>query len=142
MDLAAVKAEAARYPSIAYVATASSDGEPHVVPVATAWVGDDIYAFVLGNGKKIRNVQANPHAAVHYPVSEEQGWDSLLVQGSASVVDTAEGRRALWDQMGYDLDAFESGGPDSDAHVFLRITPQRAVVLRMYGIKGRETWSA
>lgn len=142
MDLDGVKLEAARYPSIAYLATASVAGEPHVVPVAVAWVGDDVCAFVLATSKKIANVRANPRAAVHYPVSEANDWDSLLVQGSASVVDTVEGRRGLWDTMGYDLAAFEPGGPESDNHVFLRITPERAIVLRMYGIKGRETWTA
>ena len=99
-----------------------------------------ICAFVLATSKKVRNVRANPSAAVHYAVSEATDWDSLLVQGTASIVDTVEGRRELWDRMGYDLAAFEPGGPESGGHVFLRITPTKAVVLRMYGIKGRETW--
>lgn len=141
MDLAGVKQEAARFGPIAYVATAGEGGDPHVVPVAVSWVGDDICAFVLDASRKVRNVRANPRAAVHFAVSEATGWDSLLVQGGASLVDTVEGRRALWDKMGYDLAAFEPGGPESDNHVFLRITPEKAVVLRMYGINGRETWS-
>jgi nitroimidazol reductase NimA-like FMN-containing flavoprotein (pyridoxamine 5'-phosphate oxidase superfamily) len=141
-DLAAVKAESRRYGPIAFVATTGADGEPHLAPVAVSWVDDDLYAFVLSSGRKVRNVRENPRATVHFSVSEATGWDSCIVWGDASVVDTAEGRRALWDRMGYDLAAFEPGGPDSDNHVFVRIVPSRATILRMYGLKGRETWHA
>jgi hypothetical protein len=42
--------------------------------------------------------------------------------------------------MGYDLRAFEPGGPESDNHVFMMIEPFRASILRAYGMAGRETW--
>ncbi|MEY3493399.1 MAG: hypothetical protein RL413_817, partial [Actinomycetota bacterium] len=52
---------------------------------------------------------------------------------------TAE-RSELWDKMGYDLKAFEPGGPESDNHVFLLIEPTRATILRTYGMAGRDSW--
>ncbi len=142
LSLADIRDDSRRYGPIAYVSTASAAGEPHVAPVAVSWVDDDLCAFVLGASHKVRNVRANPRASVHFAVSESTNWDSCIVWGDASIVDTAEGRTALWGRMGYDLGQFEPGGPESDNHVFLRITPTRATILRFYGIQGRESWRA
>jgi nitroimidazol reductase NimA-like FMN-containing flavoprotein (pyridoxamine 5'-phosphate oxidase superfamily) len=141
-DLAGIEQESRRYGPIAYVGTTAPDGEPHVAPVAVAWADGALHAFVLASSRKVRNVQANGRASVHFAVSEATDWDSCIVWGHASVIDTTEGRRALWDRMGYDLAAFEPGGPESDDHVFVRIVPTRATILRTYGLKGRETWHA
>lgn len=135
-----IRTDSRRYGPLAYVATAGSDAEPHLAPVAVAWVDDRIVAFVLSGGRKVRNVRSNPRATVHFAVSEATGWDSCIVWGDAEIVDTVEGRRALWDRMGYDLTPFEPGGPESDNHVFLCIEPTRATILRGYGLAGRETW--
>jgi nitroimidazol reductase NimA-like FMN-containing flavoprotein (pyridoxamine 5'-phosphate oxidase superfamily) len=134
--------ESKRFGRTAFVATASPDGEPHTVPVACTWIDGVLYAFVLTNGKKIRNIRTNPRAFVHYPVSEDTNWDSLMVTCDASVVDTLDGRRALWDRMGYDLSAFEPGGVESGNHCFIAMRPTQATVLRFYGLKGREVWRA
>jgi nitroimidazol reductase NimA-like FMN-containing flavoprotein (pyridoxamine 5'-phosphate oxidase superfamily) len=142
MQLLDVIAESARYGRTAWISTASLDGEPHVVPVAMSWIDHELVGFVLSSGKKVRNLRANPRALVHFQVSEATDWDSLMVWGSASIVDDTNGRRALWDRMGYDLAPFEPGGPESDNHLFVKITPTKATVLRFYGIKGRDTWRA
>ncbi len=142
MHLDDVRLEAARYDRTAYLATVTPDDRPHVAPVAVAWNGDRLQTFVLGTSKKVSNLRHNPSVSVHYPVSESTGWDSLIVDGTAEIVDTVEGRRALWDTMGYDLDPFEPGGPESDGHVFVSVTPTKALVLRRYGLDGRETWRA
>ena len=141
-DLRAIQEESRRYGPIAYIATTGADGEPHLAPVAVGWVDDTICAFVLSASRKVRNVRENPRATVHFAVSEATSWDSCIVWGDAAIVDTAAGRAALWGRMGYDLAAFEPGGPESDNHVFLQITPRRATVLRTYGMAGRETWRA
>ncbi len=142
LTLAQVQAESERFGRIAYVSTVSASGDPHVAPVAVAWIDDDLCAFVLATSSKVANLRANPAAMVHWSVGESTDWDSCMVWGSASIVDTAEGRTALWGRMGYDLGAFEAGGPESSNHVFVRIAPQKATVLRFYGIKGRDTWRA
>jgi nitroimidazol reductase NimA-like FMN-containing flavoprotein (pyridoxamine 5'-phosphate oxidase superfamily) len=104
------------------------------------WIDDTIAAFVLSSSRKVRNVTQNPRATVHFSVSESTGWDSCIVWGDARIVDTTAGRIELWDRMGYDLRAFEPGGPESDNHVFMMIEPFRASILRAYGMAGRETW--
>jgi nitroimidazol reductase NimA-like FMN-containing flavoprotein (pyridoxamine 5'-phosphate oxidase superfamily) len=142
MELADVVRESARFGRTVWIATASLDGEPHVVPVAMSWIDDELVGFVLSSGKKVRNLRANPQAQVHFAVSEANDWDSLMVWGTTSIVDDTDGRRALWDRMGYDLASFEPGGPESDNHLFVKVRPNRATLLRFYGIKGRDTWRA
>ncbi len=75
-------------------------------------------------------------------MSEATNWDSLIVDGTANLIDTTEGRRALWDRMGYDLSLFEPGGPEADSHVFIEVVPERALLLRKYGVEGRDAWAA
>ena len=140
MNLEDIKKDSRRYGPFAYIATAGVDGEPHLAPVAVNWVGDTVVAFVLSSSRKVRNVRQNPRATVHYAVGESTNWDSCIVWGDARIVDSVEGRRALWDKMGYELAAFEPGGPESDNHVFLVIEPNRATVLRAYGAAGRDSW--
>jgi nitroimidazol reductase NimA-like FMN-containing flavoprotein (pyridoxamine 5'-phosphate oxidase superfamily) len=142
VSLSQIRDDSRRYGPLVYIATTGTDGEPHLAPVAASWVDDTIVAFVLSSGRKVRNVRQNPRATVHYAVSEASGWDSCIVWGDAQIVDTTPGRIALWDRMGYDLAPFEPGGPESDNHVFLQITPRRATILRGYGLAGRETWRA
>lgn len=142
MDLDDVKKDSLRYGPLAYLATTSAGGTPYVSPVSVAWVGDEVMAFVAAAEAKVANVRANGKLTVHFAVSEATNYDSNILWGNARVMDTPHGRRELWDKMGYDLDAFEPGGPDADTHVFLALTPSKAVVLRKYGVEGRETWSA
>ncbi|MFM8453859.1 MAG: pyridoxamine 5'-phosphate oxidase family protein [Gammaproteobacteria bacterium] len=140
MSLDDVRTESLRYGPLAYVATSGPTNEPHLAPVAVSWFDGDVYAFVLSSGVKVRNVRANPRATVHFSVGASTNWDSCIVWGDAEILDTVDQRRHLWDKMGYDLAAFEPGGPESDNHVFLRIRPRRATVLRSYGLAGRATW--
>lgn len=140
MNLDEIKADSRRYGPFAYIATTGADGEPHLAPVAVNWVGDDVVAFVLSSSRKVRNVRANPRATVHFAVGEATGWDSCIVWGDARIIDTTAGRIELWDKMGYDLRAFEPGGPESDNHVFLSIRANRATILRSYGMGGRFSW--
>jgi nitroimidazol reductase NimA-like FMN-containing flavoprotein (pyridoxamine 5'-phosphate oxidase superfamily) len=141
MDLAQAAVEAQRLGQVAFVATTRSDGRPHAVPVLVAWHADDVYAFVATDSVKVRNVRANPKVMVHWQVGQETNLDSLVVEGNADVIDGADGRRALWDKMGYDCNAFEPGGPEASTHVFIRIVPDRITFLKMYGTQGREVWN-
>lgn len=142
MNLEEVKSDTLRYGPIAYLGTVSRGGNPYVSPVVVNWVGDELVAFAATGEAKVANVRANAKLTVHFAVGEATGWDSCILWGEARVVDTVEGRRALWGEMGYDLAAFEPGGPEADTHVFIVLRPTRAVVLRMYGAKGRDTWHA
>ena len=141
MEFSDVLAEAERLGSTVYVATVRPDGRPHVVPVVMRWVDDVCYAFVANPSVKVANLRANPKVQLHWAVAEATNFDSLIVDGTAEIIDTTDGRRAMWDKMGYDLAMFEPGGPEADSHVFIAVTPQRALLLRKYGIEGRDTWS-
>lgn len=141
-DLDSVRRQSERFGRTAFWATTRPDGRPHVVPVAVGWIDGQVTAFVLTTSVKVANLRINPQAMVHWNVSEATGWDSLMVEGTARVVDSTEGRSVLWDRMGYDLSVFEPGGPSAPTHVFLQLVPAQATLLEMYGIKGRHHWRA
>ncbi len=141
-NLDAVIGQSARFGRTVFWASTRPDGRPHVVPVAAGWVDGLLTAFVLTASVKVANLRKNPATMVHWAVSEATGWDSLMVEGSTVVVDDTPGRTALWSRLGYDLSPFEPGGPSADTHVFLQLTPTRATLLEMYGIKGTHRWKA
>ena len=142
MELTDVIAHSDRIGRIAYIATARADGRAHCVPVGIKWIDGDLCTFVMQPSVKVSNARRDPRVMFHWQVSPETNNDSLIVEGIATVVDTSDGRAALWEQMGYDLSEFEPGGPTSDGHVFLRVMPMRATVLYRFGFDGRETWEA
>jgi nitroimidazol reductase NimA-like FMN-containing flavoprotein (pyridoxamine 5'-phosphate oxidase superfamily) len=142
MTLDDVIEESKRFGPLAYLATVSAGGNPYVSPVMVAWIDQELHAFVSTNEAKVANVRAKGKLSVHFAVGESTNWDSCVLWGDAAVVDTTDGRRPLWDHMGFDLSRFEPGGPEADSHVFIALRPTKAVVLRMYGIGGRESWHA
>ncbi|MCU0260719.1 MAG: pyridoxamine 5'-phosphate oxidase family protein [Ilumatobacteraceae bacterium] len=142
MELTDVQQEAARLGMTVYVASVRPDGRPHSVPIVMRWVDDRVVGFVANPSVKVANLRANPKVQLHWLVAEATNWDSLIIDGTAEIVDTVEGRRALWDRMGYDLGMFEPGGPEADTHVFISVTPERALLLRKYGTEGRDGWRA
>lgn len=142
VDLASVITESKRFGSTVFWATTRPDGRPHVVPVAATWIDERLTVFVLTASVKVANLRHNGAVMAHWNVAEATGWDSLMVEGTASVVDDTAGRTELWTRMGYDLAPFEPGGPGAETHVFLRLTPMRATLLKMYGINGRHRWSS
>lgn len=135
-----VRVDSARYGRLAFVATVSPSGTPYLSPVTVAWNGDTLLAFLASNEAKVANIRSNPNVSVHFSVSAETDWDSCILWGHGRIIDDTAGRELLWDKMGYDCNLFEPGGPQAPTHVFLEVVPSRAVILRNYGIKGRETW--
>ena len=90
--------------TVAHLATADSEGRPHVVPVVFALDGDTIYFAVdqkpkqTRELKRLRNIATNPSVAVlvdHY----EDDWNALWwvrADGSARVLDPGpESERAI-----------------------------------------------
>lgn len=141
MDLEQAALEATRLGPLAFLATTRPDGRPHAVPVVVAWHEGRVLAFVATASVKVANLRADPRIMIHWQVAQATNMDSLIVEGEADLIDTPEGRRALWGAMGYGLDAFEPGGPEADSHVFISVAPQRITLLKMYGAQGRETWT-
>lgn len=83
---------------VARLATASSDGRPHVVPIVFALDGDTLYSAVDAKPKRtaslrrLDNIKANPNVSVlvdHY----DDDWNALWwvrADGIASVADDAD----------------------------------------------------
>jgi PPOX class probable F420-dependent enzyme len=121
------------------LATASGDGDPHVIPVCFVFDGTHLYSAIDAKPKRVapprlrrvQNLLANPRASFlvdHY----DEDWTRLryvLVTGRAEILDTGPDReRALallrekYPQYG-DMAGFGQGP-------VIRITPQRVVCWR------------
>jgi len=122
--------ESKRFGRSAYIASVSKTSVPFVSPVTFSWFGEDLLAFLASNEQKVKNCHENPEVNIHYPVSEENNWDSFLLRGKASVISDTPGREYLWDKMGYDCNLFEPGGPSADTHVFMQIRLHKGLILR------------
>lgn len=97
---------------VAHLATAGSDGQPHLVPVTFAVDGNLIYTAVdhkpkeSANLRRLRNVRVNPRVALladHY----DENWDLLWwvrVDGRASIV---EDERGMQDPLNVLVDRYE-----------------------------------
>lgn len=144
MDLTDVIAHASRFDHLLYLSTVSSAGQPHVVPLAGGWHDQRLYLSVSSSGRLARNLASEPRCCAHYQVGQASGWDSLLVWGTAAVLDSVEDKRRLWrGVLPFDLDEWDEGGPEgSPDTVFIEIEPSRALLLRRYGLDGREEWRA
>lgn len=69
------------------LATAHNDGRPYAVPSAYAWDGQHFY-FVSKDGRKRRNLEANPTACLTVVEIEGNGrWRSIVATGTIEWVD-------------------------------------------------------
>ncbi|SRR5579884_3154489 len=100
----AAAARLLRRARVAHLATASGDGEPHVVPVCFVYDGRAIYSAIDEKPKqrpprglrRIRNIEANPRVALVVDEYRED-WRRLryvLVRGTATVLDPGGGEHA------------------------------------------------
>jgi len=76
----------------AYVLTVSDDGRPHAVHAPIRWDGD-VLAVEVGR-RSAANATARPVVSLLYPVRTDGDY-SLIVDGTATVVSHADGRRLL-----------------------------------------------
>jgi general stress protein 26 len=124
----------------AHVATIGADNAPDVTPVHPCWEGDTCWFMCGVDSVKARNVASNANVALHWQVTEV--GDGVELWGTAQLFEDVDTKRRLWDDVfDYDLNAFAPGGPDNSPETgFIAITPQRATLLRQYGISGIERW--
>lgn len=108
-----------------WVATASSNGRPHSMPVWGVWLDEQFWFSTGPSTRKARNLLANPRAVVHL----ESGAELLVVEGLAEEIrDPAEVERFLvvynpkysWD---FEVAQLTSGG-------LFRVRPQRVFAWR------------
>lgn len=89
---------------VAHLATAASDGRPHVVAICFALDGDTIYFAVDSKPKRsrelkrLRNIAANPYVSVlidHYVEDWSRLW-WVRIDGAARIInDGSEFERAI-----------------------------------------------
>ena len=142
MDLDRIKALSARLSPWAHIATVGRDGDPDVVPIHPAWEGDVLWFMTGANSVKTRNIAHHGNVALHWQVSD--AGDGLEIWGKAEIRADVDTKKRLWAGVfDYDLNQFAPGGPEGSPEiVFVAVRPLRALYLEMFGLKGRETWSA
>ncbi len=115
---------------ITYLATADSDGLPHVAPVAPGFQEGTIWFVTRRSSKKARNLAVNPEVAFHWPVGGGTGPGELAARGRATVLGDAGDRARLWTAgvVPYDLSSF-FGSPDDPDVVFVSTAVRRARLL-------------
>jgi general stress protein 26 len=137
-----VKSFAAGLSPWAHLASVGADGKPDVVPVHPCWEGDICWVMIGTDSVKARNVAVHPDVAMHWQV--DAVGDGVEIWGTAEVFADLDTKRRLWTGVfDYDLNMFAPGGPDdSPGTAFLAISPERALVLKQYGMGGMQRWSA
>ena len=71
------------------VATAGSEGRPHLVPVCHVLAGDKIYFGSGDDARKVKNLKDNPQVAVTIDLYSDD-WAQLrgvMVQGTARLIE-------------------------------------------------------
>ncbi|MGY9072263.1 MAG: pyridoxamine 5'-phosphate oxidase family protein [Acidimicrobiales bacterium] len=142
MDLNAFKEFAQTLSPWAHVATIGADGEPDVVPVHPCWEAETLWFMCGSESVKARNTAANDKVALHWQVTEN--GDGAELWGTAAMFTDLDTKRRLWTGVfDYDLNAFAPGGPEgSEGTGFCAVTPNRALIVRQYGMGGLDRWSA
>jgi general stress protein 26 len=142
MELDEVKAFATELSAWAHLATVGADHKPDVTPVHPCWQGDTLWVMLGADSVKARNIAANPNVALHWQVSEV--GDGVEIWGTAKLYTDVATKKRLWKGVfDYDLNLFAPGGAENSPDTaFLAITPQRAMVVKQYGMRGIERWRA
>lgn len=142
MQLDDVRSQAQRLGAWAHLATMTPNGEPHVAPVHPCWEGDVLWTMSGLGSVKVRNLRAHPAVMLHWQVSDQTGFDSLIVWGDTTIHDDLDTKRRLWNGVfDYDLRMFSPGGPEGSPDLcFIALHPTKAVLLEFFGQKGRQEW--
>ena len=142
MEFDQLVTESGRLGPWAHLATVSPSGQPYVSPVHPCWEGQVLWTMIGTESVKAKNLAQEPRCSFHYQVSDATGFDSLVLWGTAAVHADDATKRRLWEGVfDYDLNAFAPGGPDDSPDVgFLAFVATKAVLLRNFGMAGREEW--
>jgi PPOX class probable F420-dependent enzyme len=75
-----------RIEPIIWLATSSTAGRPHMVPMWFLWDGRTILVFSLPNTRKLRNITVNSSVVLALEAAD-QGYDVVIVEGRATFID-------------------------------------------------------
>ena len=102
-------------------ATASREGEPHVVPVSYIWDQDYAYIVTDYGTRKLKNLRENPHAAVLVDSAGTQKL--LLISGPVEIIEKGEEYRRLY-KLFYSKLSWVKRDPWKEGEApFIKITP-------------------
>ncbi len=73
---------------ICRLATITSDGWPHNVPVGYAFDGESLYISSDPDARKVRNIRVNPRVCLIVDVVE--GKKGVMIQGEAKLIESGE----------------------------------------------------
>ncbi|MGH9193931.1 MAG: pyridoxamine 5'-phosphate oxidase family protein [Acidimicrobiales bacterium] len=148
MELDEVKAETTRLSNWAHIATVGADGNPDVVPVWPAWPGDTLWIFTGTNSVKVGNIAANPNVALHWQVDES--GDGVELWGTATVATdwtpsagcgpVCSPTTSTTSRSAASSRPITASSPSGRSVPWCSSSPERALVLKQYGMAGRDTW--
>ena len=126
MRIKKAAADLLRLERVARVATTGPAGLPHVVPVCHVLVDGRVYFASGPKGRKVRNLEANPRAAVVVDVYSEawRGLRGVMVQGRAALIRRGSRfrkiRRLLYEKY---LQYPDDAAIDESDSVIVEVTP-------------------
>lgn len=111
---------------LAHLATASSDGEPHVALVSAVRDGDSILVATRTTSGKARDLRANPRASLMWQGNSAETY----LWGDAVIIDDVEVKTDVWNSGIFPFPlAHFFGSADSPGWVLVRIAPTRVVAM-------------
>ena len=95
MKLRKKEADCVKLQGVARLATVSSEGIPQNVPVCPLFDRGNVYVGSEKNARKVKNLQANSHAAIVFDVYHDswKGLRGVMLECSARFVEEREVRR-------------------------------------------------
>lgn len=82
-----------------YLCTVTDDGRPHLLALRPTSIGsgdEQRFRFEAGNGRAARNAAARPQVTLVFPPAAGGDGFSLVVDGTAEVVDAFVDVRPTW----------------------------------------------
>jgi len=115
---------------VTYLGTIDTVGLPHVAVVAPGFTPGSAWFATRRTSKKFRNLETNPAAAFHWPVSNPDAPGEVIARGSARIHGSSEDRVRLWNAgvLPYDMSGF-FGSPENEDVVFVEVEIEVARLL-------------
>lgn len=115
---------------IYWICTVRPNGRPHIAPTWGVWVDDALYFDGSPETRRMRNIAANPHVAVHLD-SDSAGNEAFMLEGEAQAVVMPE--RALTERIAvayhakYAVDGYAPEPEQWDAGGLYTVQPRVAM---------------
>lgn len=116
-----------------WLATASSNGSPYLIPLSFLWNGEVVVLSTPRQSRTVRNLHENPVARVALGADLE---DVILIDATADIVDPGDIGPALAEEFANKAE-FEPRNLEGD-YIYITLTAQRVLAWRLEAeLKGR-----